>query len=572
MSDDNKEEYIGYLEDPKTIVREGDRHHATLLMANSYFFRFTGKFKKMDDDQRYAELVTWHNQHCEPTLFQERGRELEVEEIWDNVVKRGTDRRQEERGKREDNKRQATGEGGEDKGPSIEELAQTIMAGNTFATCNDNEELYWYNGTGRYLSKQEWRIKKACQELDSGIKIGQVQEVIQQIKRRTYVPREIFDADIEYVNMKDGSVNIFSGEVLPHLPDRYFLSQLPYSYDSNAKCPAVLRFFGQVLKPKDVFTALQIFGYCLYKTARFHKALMLVGKGRNGKSTFLKLLEMFLDAKTNCSNASLQELSGGDKFAKAELYGKLANICGDLKKDKLKDTGPFKVLTAGDRDRAQFKYAQPFNFENFATLVFSANDIPQTDDTGLAYFSRWIIFVFEHVFYGKITVNEKELSADYRIAKGEKFAQRCYLYYHKPKKDTQLLQKLTTPEELSGLFNLALIALRQLIKEDGFIHVDDVDTVERQYRLNSSTVERFLNDMCKVDSTNVWWTIECNDLYRSYLDFCIKNELRAVEGDSQFGMELKLSGHITRDQKRVRRGENPKWCYFGVQLKEEDTN
>ncbi len=389
------------------------------------------------------------------------------------------------------------------------------------------------------------------------------------IVRRTYVPREIFDSYIDYVNMRDGSVNIFSGELVPHSPTRYFLTQLPYPHDPNARCPNVLKFLGQVMKPKDVFTALQIFGYCLYKSARFHKALMLVGKGRNGKTTFLKLLENALDANTNCSHASLQELSGGDKFAKAELFGKLANICGDLKKDKLKDTGPFKILTSGDTDRAQKKYGQPFDFENFATLIFSANDIPQTDDYGLAYMSRWIIFVFENIFYGKITKNKKELSEDYSRWKGEGFNQRCYLYYHLPKKDAKLIEKLTTQEELSGFFNLGLIALRQLIKDDGFIHIDDIDTVEREYRLNSSTVDRFLIERCKVDPTNVWWTIVCGDLYQAYVNFCIANELRAVEGDNQFGMEVK-NARITRERKRV--NGILEWCYYGVKLKEDDKN
>ena len=43
-------------------------------------------------------------------------------------------------------------------------------------------------------------------------------------------------------------------------------------------------------------------------------------------------------------------------------------------------------------------------------------------------------------------------------------------------KDTDLIHKLTTPEELSGLLSLALVGLKQLDKEGGFrdIAVEDI--------------------------------------------------------------------------------------------------
>lgn len=53
---------------------------------------------------------------------------------------------------------------------------------------------------------------------------------------------------------------------------------------------------------------------------------MCVGRVRNRKSVFLSLPEAFLDFTKNCSNAVLHELCGGDRFAVADLFGKLANI------------------------------------------------------------------------------------------------------------------------------------------------------------------------------------------------------------------------------------------------------
>ena len=49
--------------------------------------------------------------------------------------------------------------------------------------------------------------------------------------------------------------------------------------------------------------------------------------------------------------------------------------------------------------------------------------------------------------------------------------------------------------------NLALRALRQLIKDNGFIYTDDIQTVEREYNLSANTVEGFLTEKCSVRLT-----------------------------------------------------------------------
>ncbi len=185
--------------------------------------------------------------------------------------------------------------------------------------------------------------------------------------------------------------------------------------------------------------------------------MLCIGKGSNGKSTFLRIIDHLLGSK-NISHISLQDLAG-DRFASAGLYGKLANTFADLKSDKLVSTGNFKMLVSGDYIRAQKKFQNPFEFQNYAKLIFSANEIPQSEDRTYAYFRRWIILFFEKVYEGDDN-------------------------------DTELVYKLTTPEELSGLLNLALIALRQLIKDNQFVHADDIATIEREYNLNASTVER----------------------------------------------------------------------------------
>ena len=72
-------------------------------------------------------------------------------------------------------------------------------------------------------------------------------------------------------------------------PRLSIISTTFYCYDPKAKCPNILKFLGQVLQPQDVFTAMQIIGYCLYRDNKYEKAITLAGPGGNGKEVFIRL-------------------------------------------------------------------------------------------------------------------------------------------------------------------------------------------------------------------------------------------------------------------------------------------
>lgn len=129
--------------------------------------------------------------------------------------------------------------------------------------------------------------------------------------------------------------------------------------------------------------------------------------------------------------------------------------------------------------------------------------------------------------------------------------------------DTGLIEKLTTEEEMSGLLNLALIALRQLIKDNGFVHTDNIATIEREYNLNASTVQRFVDEKCEVTNDPDDFVI-CRDLWGLYLEYCKDNRLSSRD-DNIFGMELKQL-HIDRRQQRIK-SMGREYCYLGIKLK-----
>jgi P4 family phage/plasmid primase-like protien len=358
-----------------------------------------------------------------------------------------------------------------------------------------------------------------------------VEEVIDHIKRRTGVELCKFDSNLDILNLKNGLLNIQTGEFKKHSPNYLSFVQLPVVFDSKARCPRILRFLGQVLHPQDVFTCMQVIGYCLYKTAEYEKATMLVGSGLNGKSIFLKIIEALVGSE-NTSHVSLQDLEK-DKFAPADLYGKLVNTFADLKAEKLSTTGMFKTLVSGDTIRAQRKYGQPFSFRNYAKLFFSANRIPDSDDKSHAYYRRWLILVFDKVFDGDT-------------------------------KDTKLIRKLTTQEELSGLLNLALIALRKLRMDGGFRDIS-VELVRQRYEENANTIKAFLDQECIIDLVAPEYNTLTTDVYAKYVLFCNQRNERPLEmnvfgkGLSEYGIEKTRSRY---------KGER-EYYYIGIKLRSD---
>ncbi len=84
-------------------------------------------------------------------------------------------------------------------------------------------------------------------------------------------------------------------------------------------------------------------------------------------------------------------------FSTAELHGKLANIGDDIGDEFIPNTGVFKKLVTGERLKGERKGQDPFFFQSYAKLLFSANNIPRLgrgkDSAAIA--KRLIIIPFD---------------------------------------------------------------------------------------------------------------------------------------------------------------------------------
>jgi len=210
------------------------------------------------------------------------------------------------------------------------------------------------------------------------------------------------------------------------------------------------------------------------KEYRYEKSFMFIGNGRNGKGKTLSLIKRFLGAE-NCSGIPLAQLNSGSSSV-CELHGRLANIAGDLSNTDLKDTGMFKQVTGRDLIGAKRKYLRDLFFENYAKIVFACNELPKVYDLSDGFWSRWILFEFPYKF-----VKENEYNS---LNKKD----NCKLM------DESIIDKISTPEELSGLLNFALDGLDRLINNKGFSYSKGTEQVKDLWIRKSDSFTAFCID------------------------------------------------------------------------------
>lgn len=291
------------------------------------------------------------------------------------------------------------------------------------------------------------------------------------------------------ITLQNGNYNIQTQEFLPHSPEVYTTTKLPITYNKEADCPRIKNFLMEIVNPENVPLVQEIIGYCLLRDYPVHKAVMFVGTGSNGKSTLINLIREFLGDE-NCSSISLQKL-GTDQFSLAELFNRMANLCPDLNKTGLKNTGVFKMITGKDRLTADRKFKQPISFVSFAKQIFSANELPRTDDMSYAFFRRWIILNFPNRF---------EKATDKKT----------------------ILKEITTDAELSGLFNFAVQGLRNLLERGAIIETISTAETEKEYLRRSSSADAFTKENLEFNSHGL---LEKEDLYETYARWCEKHNL-----------------------------------------------
>jgi P4 family phage/plasmid primase-like protien len=396
--------------------------------------------------------------------------------------------------------------------PAYQDLIKKFGLEKPFKILTDSEQVCAFDGVKwNFLTDthmKAWMTDIVRPEPSS----SEMGEFIAQIKARNVVEREWFmETTNQKLNFKNCVLDTTTGEVTPHKPEYGFFNVLPFDYDKRAECPTWDKFLKEICNDDaGMVEVLEEFaGYCISGDAPWlEKALLMVGEGANGKSTFMETLGNVV-GPNNRASVPFRYLE--DDTKRYLIVNKLFNYSEETSSKALFESENFKNLIPGGVMTVKQLYMQPYEVKNRAKFIMAANEMPYSADKSHGFLRRLLI-----VKLGK------------RFTLGEAG--------HDPK----IKEKLNT--ELAGICN-SLIRAYERLKERGRL-TDKYDNAlhVKEYMIESNNVSRFFRDCVEVDNFK-----ECKagDLYQAYVGYCEDNGEKPFANNKFIKLLQKEVSHIS---------------------------
>jgi putative DNA primase/helicase len=178
-----------------------------------------------------------------------------------------------------------------------------------------------------------------------------------------------------YIAFRNGLFDVDTGKLLPHTPNWFSTSCLPYDYDPKADCPVWKGVVGRILEndPQRIAVLQEWFGNNLVFDTTHQRFLVLSGEGDNGKSVICLVLQEML-GRENVSNLSLESLHA--RFYPISTLGKLANVSTEIGELDKTAEGTLKAYVSGEPMAMEQKGKPVFMAIPTARLTFATNNVP----------------------------------------------------------------------------------------------------------------------------------------------------------------------------------------------------
>jgi putative DNA primase/helicase len=376
-----------------------------------------------------------------------------------------------------------------------------------------NNQLHIYQN-GIYVNGYK-NIEQTMIELIPNLKKTQRREVLDYME---LIAEELPASDARYIAFNNGVYDIVNDELLPYSTDFVITNRIPWNYVPDARSELAEHTLNKLSCGDEAVRALleECIGYCFYRRNELGKAFILTGDKSNGKSTFLDIVKNIL-GDDNISALDLKEL--GDRFSTSMMFHKLANIGDDIGDDFLQGSqvSIFKKIVTGNRIKAERKGQDPFEFNPYVKLLFSANDIPRMKDKTGAVLRRLVIIPFNATF--------SEADPDY---------------------DPFIKYKLIEPESIEYLIRVGVEGLKRVVTKNHFTQSARVDKELKDYEEENNPIAAFIIDQ----GVEMIENQPTNEVYKRYQVFCADNSLTPMS-NIVFSKQINKRLGITVKQVRI---------------------
>lgn len=321
------------------------------------------------------------------------------------------------------------------------------------------------------------------------------------------------------IAFRNGIYDIKTGELKPFSPDVVITNRIPWDYNPNAYSELADKTLDKIAcNDEQVRTILEeCIGSCFYRsnTLGGGKAFILTGEGSNGKSTFIAMMQHLLNEE-NIAALDLKELD--QKFQNTALFGKLANLGDDISDEFIVNASIFKKFVTGERVQVQNKGEKPFEFNNYAKFLFSANNIPRIKDKTGAVLRRLLIVPFN--------ANFSKDDPDY---------------------NPNIKYKLQEQEVMEYLIVLGIEALKRVL-ENGFTESAKVQEQLKEYEESNNPIIGFFDEM-QMEEFQIE-NEQSDKVFKRYKEYCLANNFNPMS-KNEFSRQLCRKLGMTTKTKKI---------------------
>lgn len=328
------------------------------------------------------------------------------------------------------------------------------------------------------------------------------------------------DVDAWLLNCRNGIVDLRTGNLLPHEPERFLTKMVNAEYQSDAIATVWKAFLGDIFGNNgDVIEFIQrAVGYALTASVDEQVFFVLYGTGANGKSTFTNTLQSVLgDYAMAGAPTLLIEPRGAERHPTelADLMGKRFVVYQESGSGSRLAETQVKQLTGSDPIKARYMRQDFFTFDPTHKIFLATNHRPDIRGTDHAIWRRIRLIPFE------VTIPER-------------------------KRDPDLPRKLRA--EADGILAWAVEGCRAW-QDRGLNPPEPVLVATNEYRSEQDILAAFIEECCFLGNGG---TVGATDLYCVYKKW---SESRGEHPRSQrrFGLALRERGleHDKDPEKRT---------------------
>jgi putative DNA primase/helicase len=206
-----------------------------------------------------------------------------------------------------------------------------------------------------------------------------------------------FDTDPWLLNCANGVVDLRTGELLTHKPERLLTRFCGVEYDPCEECPYWEQFLAMIIPDAETRAYVQrAVGYSLTGLTDERVMFILHGVGRNGKTTFIETVANLVGTyavRTPTSTLMVKQ-QGTIPNDIARLAGARYVYASEAEDGQRLAESMVKSLTGGDTISARFLHGEWFDFKPVFKIWLATNHKPRVRGTDQAIWDRLPLIPF----------------------------------------------------------------------------------------------------------------------------------------------------------------------------------